>query len=245
MNRTIAPDTQQISTINLPKIEAITLDNGLKVYGLPSAHEVVKIDFVFDAGKWYEKENLVADFANQLAREGTKTKTSLQINELLDFYGANLENQTFFSNAGFQLYSLSKNISQLLPLVHELFTEADFPASEVDIFKANRKEKHLQRLAKTDYVSNRIFLQNMWGKNHPYGRVTEIDDIEKIQRENLSSFFYEHYHAGNCFIILAGKYDEQTLQQLNTFFGNKNWLKERSVAPAYSREANSQLTHFI
>lgn len=245
MNRVIAPKTQQINHISLPKIETISLDNGLQVYGLPSEHEVVKIDFVFDAGKWFEEENLVADFANQLAREGTKKKTSLQINELLDFYGANLENQTFFSNAGFQLYSLSKNVTHLLPLMQEIFTEVDFPANEVEIFKTNRKEKHLQRLAKTDYVSNRIFLQNMWGKNHPYGRVTELEDIAKINRENLHEFFFKHYNANNCFIILAGKYNEEILQQLNAFFGHKEWVGKKSIANHFSREANPQLVTFM
>lgn len=245
MNRTIAPDTLQINHIQLPKLEVFKLDNGLTVYGLPSEHEVMKLDFVFDAGKWFEEQNLVADFANRLAREGTKGKSSLQINELLDFYGASLENQSFFSNAGFQLYSLSKNVPKLLPLMHELLTEADFPAHEVDIFKENRKAKHLQRLAKTDYVANRIFLQNMWGNVHPYGRVTEVEDIEKIEREALKKFFEQHYHAGNSFIILAGKYNEAILQQLNLFFGNKNWVKENVSVPTFTYNASPNLEHFI
>ncbi len=52
---------------------------------IPNDQGVIKIDFVFDAGKWFEQKNLVADFANKLMREGTKQKSSLAINEILDF----------------------------------------------------------------------------------------------------------------------------------------------------------------
>jgi hypothetical protein len=45
----------------------------------------------------------VADFATRLAKEGTKSKSAFEIDDLLDFYGCNLEDHTFFSNAGFQL----------------------------------------------------------------------------------------------------------------------------------------------
>jgi zinc protease len=157
------------------------LSNGIKVYGIPSNQGVLKVDFVFDAGKWFEQKNLVADFANKLMREGTKQKSSLAINEILDFYGCNLEEQSYFSNAGFQLYSLSRNIHQVLPLMKEMLTEAAFPESEFELLRSNRKEKHLQRLAKNDYLANRLFLSNMWGVNHPYGRVTEVENFDKCK----------------------------------------------------------------
>lgn len=244
MNRSIAPETQQIDALKIPAIQSFSLDNGLKVYGVYSAHNVLKVDFIFNAGKWYEEKNLVADFTNQLIREGTRNKTSLQINETLDFYGANLESQSYFSNAGYQLYALSKNIPQLLPLVHELFTEAAFPAHEVDLYKSNRKEKHLQRLAKTDYAANRIFLQNMWGKNHPYGRVTEVEDIDVIQPEWLSTYYHQYYSAANCFIILSGKFDETIIKQLNDLFGNKNWIGQKTTDKQHQREAKKDVVAF-
>lgn len=244
MNRRIAPQTQQIDVLKIPDIQSFSLDNGLKVFGVYSAHDVLKVDFVFDAGKWYEEKNLVADFTNQLIREGTRNKTSLEINEMLDFYGANLECQSYFSNAGYQLYALSKNVPKLLPLIQELFTEAVFPAHEVDLYKSNRKEKHLQRLAKTDYAANRIFLQNMWGKNHPYGRVTEVDDIEVIHPDLLSAYYRQHYNASNCFIILSGKFDETIIKQLNDLFGNKKWTGQKTTERQHQREAKIELDTF-
>jgi zinc protease len=96
INRKNAPSIHIAKKIDLPQVEEYQLANGLKVYGIKSDHEVVKIDFSFEAGKWYESTNLVADFATRLAKEGTKSKSAFEIDDLLDFYGCNLEEHTFF-----------------------------------------------------------------------------------------------------------------------------------------------------
>lgn len=241
MNRTIAPAVNIADHITIPRTEELVLSNGIKVYAIPSNQGVVKIDFVFDAGKWFEQKNLVADFANKLMREGTKQKSSLAINEILDFYGCNLEEQAYFSNAGFQLYSLSRNIHQVLPLMKELLTEAAFPESEFELLRSNRKEKHLQRLAKNDYLANRLFLSNMWGVNHPYGRVTEVENFDTMQVADVHDFFYQHYHAGNCFIILAGEYTDATLKQLDELFGAADWKKQPSTPILHQRNMGKEL----
>lgn len=241
MNRTIAPAVNIANHITIPRTEELVLSNGIKVYAIPSNQGVVKIDFVFDAGKWFEQKNLVADFANKLMREGTKQKSSLAINEILDFYGCNLEEQAYFSNAGFQLYSLSRNIHQVLPLMKEMLTEAAFPESEFELLRSNRKEKHLQRLAKNDYLANRLFLSNMWGVNHPYGRVTEVENFDTMQVADVHDFFYQHYHAGNCFIILAGEYTDATLKQLDELFGAADWKKQPSTPILHQRNMGKEL----
>jgi predicted Zn-dependent peptidase len=241
MNRTQAPAVKIADRINIPHTDEMVLSNGIKVYGIPSDQGVIKVDFVFDAGKWFEHKNLVADFANKLMREGTKQKSSLAINEILDFYGCNLEEQSYFSNAGFQLYSLSRNIHQVLPLMKEMLTEASFPESEFELLRSNRKEKHLQRLAKNDYLANRLFLSNMWGKSHPYGRVTELENFDEMQVTDVSDFFYQHYHAGNCFIVLAGSYTDAILKQLEELFGSSDWKKQPSTPILHQRDMGHQL----
>jgi zinc protease len=241
MNRTEAPPVKIADHINIPHTEEMVLSNGIKVYGIPNDQGVIKVDFVFDAGKWFEQKNLVADFANKLMREGTKQKSSLAINEILDFYGCNLEEQSYFSNAGFQLYSLSRNIHQVLPLMKEMLTEAAFPESEFELLRSNRKEKHLQRLAKNDYLANRLFLSNMWGKTHPYGRVTELENFDQMQVADVHDFFYQHYHAGNCFIILAGEYTDATIKQIDELFGAADWKKQPSTSILHQRSMGQEL----
>ena len=112
MNRTLAPEINLIDSIELPQIEKATLDNGVPVYILNSGEQdVIKIELMFKAGKWFEKKNLIADVTNRLLREGTKTKNAKQIADAFDYYGANFHTSAGFENGSASLYSLSIFVS--------------------------------------------------------------------------------------------------------------------------------------
>jgi predicted Zn-dependent peptidase len=225
MNRTQAPKIKTVDAIDLLAVEQIKLDNGIPVYIINSGEqEIVKIDFVFEAGKWYEPKNLLADFVNRMMREGVKGKSAKEIADIFEFYGSNLESSVSFTNAGFQIYSLSKHLPHILPLLMEIFTEASFPEDEFLTMLNNRKQKHTERLAKNDYIANRNFLSAMWGQEHPYGRVTEFQDFENVNTGQLKDFYSSYYNAGNCFILIAGKLDDAIIKSLNSVFGAKAWL---------------------
>ena len=229
MNRTEAPAIITADSVTLPTSEKILLDNGLPVYMIAAGDQpVVKLDFVFEAGKWYETKNLLADFVNRMMREGVQGKTAKEVADILEFYGCNLESNVAFNTAGFQLYSLSKNLHQVLPLVYDIFTQATFAEDELATMLNNRRQKHTERLAKNDYVANRNFLSAMWGSQHPYGRVTEMEDFEAVAPTMLRDFYQQFYNAGNCFIMAAGNMDDTLLKELNRVFGTTAWLGSKA-----------------
>ena len=243
MNRTTAPQIKTVDAIDLLTVEQIKLDNGIPVYIIDSGEqEIVKIDFVFEAGKWYEPKNLLADFVNRMMREGVKGRSAKEIADIFEFYGSNLESSVSFTNAGFQLYSLNKHLPHILPLLMEIFTEASFPEDEFLTMLNNRKQKHTERLAKSDYVSNRNFLSAMWGPKHPYGRVTEFEDFENVTTTQLKDFYKSQYNASNCFILIAGKLDDAIVKSLNTVFGTKSWLGAKAPQDiVYDPQPNPEL----
>ena len=245
MNRTTAPKIKTVDTIDLLPVEHIKLDNGIPVYIINSGEqEIVKIDVVFEAGKWYEPKNLLADFVNRMMREGVKGRSAKDVADIFDFYGSNLESNVTFNNAGFQLYSLNKHLPKVLPLLMEIFTEASFPDDEFATMLNNRKQKHTERLAKSDYLANRNFLSAMWGPKHPYGRVTEYDDFENVSPILLKDFYTRYYNAGNCFIIIAGKLNDTLINSLNTVFGAKSWIGEKAPSDiVHTIEPAAELRH--
>lgn len=237
MNRTIAPEIKTPDSINLIDTHKITLDNGLPVYIINAGdEEIVKIDFIFEAGKWYEKKNLLADLVNRMMREGVKGKSGKDIADIFEFYGCNLESNVSFTNAGFQIYSLTKHLPHVLPLMMEILTEASFPEDEFATILNNKKQKHTERLAKNDYVANRTFLSAMWGKEHPYGRVTEFEDFENVTTDMLRAYYKQYYNASNCFVIISGKLNDELIKSLNTVFGVASWKGEK---------APSDITHIV
>lgn len=216
MNRNIAPPIHRIAHIHCPEMNEQMMANNVPLYTIHDKQsEVIKIEFVFEAGKWYEEKNLIADFTNRLMREGTADYSSFEIAETFDFYGANLESYTSFSSAGFVLYCLAKNCTRVFAVLQSILTAATFPENEITTVTTNRKEKWKEQLLKTEYVANRLFLPAMWGENHPYGRVSEAADFENISKADLAHFHSQFYIAERMKIIAAGKISNELIAAID------------------------------
>ncbi len=243
MNRQLAPEINLIDSLTLPKVEKVVLDNGVDVYLLNEGEqEVVKVELMFKAGKWFEEKNLVADLTNRLLREGTTNKTAKQLADVFDYYGANFNNAAGYETAGASLYSLTKHIDKLLPLFFEIFTESVFPEHELQTIIANRKQRLSIDLTKNDFLANRHFVDALYGQKHPYGRVTQVDDYEKFTIEDLKAFFKKYYNASNLIIMVSGKFDDTVVKKLNETFGSKSLIGEKaSETISHSVQSSSQL----
>lgn len=244
MNRSIAPAMNTIDSVILPEIRQVKLDNEVLVYLLNEGdQEVIKVEWMFKAGKWYEPKNLMADLATRMLREGTTKHSAKAIADAFDYYGASFNTGAGFETGGASLYSLSKHIDQLIPLAFETFSDSVFPENELKTIAANRKQKLAVDLEKNDVIANRNFANALYGKTHPYGRVTEFTDFEQISSQDLSAFFRKYYTASNLVIIVSGKFDEKSVvQSLNNHFGSKSWLGEKVASNLnYAIEPSKEL----
>ncbi|MBL0308874.1 MAG: insulinase family protein [Bacteroidetes bacterium] len=245
MNRSIAPPIDTIDTITLPEIKQVKLDNKVPVYLLNEGdQDVIKVELMFRAGKWYEPKNLMADIISRMLREGTTKHNAKQIADSFDYYGASFNTGAGFETAGASLYSLTKHIDKLLPLAFETFSESNFPEHELVTIVANKKQKLRVELEKNDFIANRNFVQALYGSTHPYGRITEFSDFEQITTDDLKAFYKKYYTGSNLTIIVSGKFDDKIIKGLNQYFGNNDWVGERGLPILdYPIEASETLVH--
>jgi len=242
LDRSTPPAIHTIESVELPKVEQIVLDNGLKVYALNAGEEdVVKIEFVFKAGKWYEDQNLIADLTARMLREGTATKTGKELADFFDFYGSNFNTSSGNELASVSLYCLTKYLDVQLPVLFEIFTQASFPENELQTICTNRKQRLLIELEKNDFLANRYFSEALWGNKHPYGRITKAQHFDAINTTHLQTFYKQHFHAANGFVIIAGKFDNGLLKTLNNIFGTKEWLANNTPSAAFNPEPKAEL----
>ena len=183
LDRTIAPKIHDAVEFDfsLPALNTELLPNGLPVYWLNSGvQDVAQIDWVFPAGIWYEPANTVANATVALMKNGTASRTSEQINEALEFYGAELKTTASSDYSTITLYTLTRHLEKLLPVVYEILTEAVFPEQELAIYCANGMQKLSVNLRNCDFVANRLIDESLFGNKHPYGRYTRKEDIERL-----------------------------------------------------------------
>ena len=218
----------------LPDCSKQSLDNGIPLYYVNDCIEpVIQIELVFPAGLWYESKKAIAQATAALIKSGTSNKTSFQINETFEQYGASVKAGAGNDWASFSVSCMTRHIDKLLPLMAELITDTIFPQSEVDLYIQNAKQRMAVQLKKSDFIANRYIDRYLFGANHPYGKFSEMEDVDQISREDLQAHLKQHYSSNNCRIFMAGQFSDQEVKLVNEYFGKQAWNEQSTPAPEY------------
>src|SRR5687768_12090432 len=139
LNRNIAPEFKEVTSVHLQKATDHKLNNGMPVYLLNAGtQEVMKIEFIFNAGMRNRDYPFVATAVNDMLDEGTATRKATDIAEELDFYGAFVESEVSHDHATFTLWTLNKFLDESLNIVKDILVNASFPEHEFSVYLSNR-----------------------------------------------------------------------------------------------------------
>lgn len=222
LDRISPPAAAPLMNVSLPNFEKADLSNGISVYLLPyGSTPVVEVKAIFKAGKGYQSKTGLANYTARNIFEGTANKTSLQISQELDSFGAWLNHDVDSQYISINLSTVSTHLTETLPLLQEVLTQPSFPEREFE----NMKQRGLQRLAvssqKTSYQARRRFDHLMFGESHPYGMHTGPDELKQILHEDIRSHYQDYIYPGNFFITVVGSYNKsEVLALLENLFGN-------------------------
>lgn len=220
INRKQHPPYKDITAINFPEAQSITLDNGMKAYLLDGVdQDILKLDILVGAGARFCTDKLTPPLTGLMLNEGTAQRNAHQLAEQFDFFGAYFQPSVEKDNAFVGLISLTRNFEDTLKLVTEIINESIFPENELHTVVEQRKNKFLVDSEKTSYLAREAFFALLFGGNHPYGRKNQMELYNEVKQEQLASFFKQHYHAGNMQLIVSGKIDRTTIKVLNEQLG--------------------------
>lgn len=237
LNRNKIPEPGQPTQLELNDPECITLENGVDVYVIDAGAEAVtRVDLVLQAGSVHQNKRLIANTVSSLLREGTKDFNSTQLAEKLDYYGAYFDVNTSKDNSTLTLFSLTRHLPKLLPVMKSMLNDAIFPREEMEIHLARDRQEFLVNIEKVRYKASLEFNQLVFGKNTAYGQTLTVDDFELVTRSDLFGFYQRNYIPEKTYIVLSGKVDDSVKQLAGKYFGN-NWHKgnqETSAGLQYS-----------
>ncbi len=247
INRNIQPNINLVDRIDFNQPEISTLDNGIPVYQLQTGtQDIVKLEFIFEAGNWFEEKKLVAWFTNKMLKEGTRKYSAGQIAEKIDYYGAHLELTSDKDMAYVTLYTLNKHLSDVLPVVEEVLFHPTFPENELAIKIQNKKQEYIVNSEKVRNLARWKFNELIFGETHPYGRFINPDDYNAVYQDDLIDFHQHNYFVKDCKIIAAGKIRKDLLPILNNCFGTYSDQFERNTNNRNLIEpGNLHIVHFI
>lgn len=246
LNRTIQPIVNPIKHIDMIQAEKRVLSNGIPVYFINAgSQDVVKIDFIFEAGTWFQSSNLVASLCNSMLEEGSHNFSAAEIAERFDFYGAYIQ-LVADQNFGFaNVVSLGKHLPSILEVTEDMLKHSIFPEYEMGVLIDKNKQKFLLENEKVRTLCHKKFTQVMFGEEHPYAMNNKLEDFDQINREMLVQFYQTYYHSGNCRIIAAGQIDESVLGLLETHFGGSDWNQKLVPAIEFGMNPSPQKFHHV
>ncbi|HLT86801.1 MAG TPA: pitrilysin family protein [Sphingobacterium sp.] len=218
LNRTVAPSRHDIQDIMLVQPDELVFDNGLRVFIFNApTQELVKAEFIFQNIFDGSENSLLHTCASHMLKEGTKTRTSAQIAEEIDFYGAYLLPEYSFDQTALTIYSLNKHLSAVLPVVHDILNNTIFPEAELETYIRNNKQTLQISLQKNDYVARRLFFKSLFGESR-YGRIPTKEAYDKLNREDLISLYQKQVQPQNCTLILSGNITNEVRKQIRELF---------------------------
>ena len=216
LNRTLSPGLIQPEKINIPEPDKILLKNGIPVYLInQGTQEVCKIEFLFAAGSLFESNPLVAAATNELIDEGTTLKSSAQIAEIFDYYGAYLQTECTADWASVSLFTLNKFSGPTVDLLLEVLSEASFPEKELETFIVQGKQRLSVNMEKVDYLARKHFAKVLFG-DHAYGYFKKAKDYDQLNRALLVDFHQSFYTQNVKGIFISGRLSDEEQQKLLT-----------------------------
>lgn len=220
LDRTKAPAIKMPTDVQLPAYQRHVLDNGIPVYEIQmGTQEVVKLELVFDAGRPFEHKPLVARATTSLLREGTATHTGSEIAELFDFYGCSLSLPFNLDTGNIVLYSLSRYLDDILPILSDILENPSFQSAELESFIQRKQQLLREDLTKNEVVAYRTITELIFGPEHPYGYNSVEEMYAALRREDLLAHFDRTYTVNNCTIFLSGKTTPAHIKSLNQYIG--------------------------
>jgi zinc protease len=215
IDRNIAPETHEIEAVTLQIAEVTHLSNGARLHYIKSETQpVIRLDFVFKAGMWYQPQAGVADLTGKMLFEGTLNYTAKQIAETVAFYGASFENNHGYDRSEFTLYCLSKYVPELLPLVLDVLQNPTFPEEEFNLLKKRNQQNLKVQRQKNSYLATHSFTKLLYGNDHPYVFGLDESALDSINKESLIAFYKTRFSTKNLEVFACGDVDDSMAQLL-------------------------------
>lgn len=200
--RAKAPAAGPARQIKIGTSTQFTLANGLKVIVVEN-HKLPQISYqlTIDRDDMLEKEKSgLADMAGSLLSTGTTTSTKAEIDEAVDYIGADLSTG---STGGFAS-SLTKHTDKILGLFSQVILKPSFPEAEFEKIKTQTMSGLQSEKDDPNAISGNVSNALTFGSTHPYGEITNESTVSNISLEDCKMYYNTYFKPGNAYLVIVG-----------------------------------------
>jgi len=205
-----APVARDILRVKLPKPVEAKLKNGLTVLIIEDHRApFVSVQLqVGGAGGLYEPAAMtgLASVTAQMLREGTKSKTSVQLAEAIDRLGASISAGSSFGSSDTVLSAsgLRDNFDQWMGITFEILLQPSFAADELEKLKQRLRVQLREQRSNANFLLSERFNRAVYG-DHPAANVSlTAESLDRLTQDALRKWHRERYAPQNSILGIAG-----------------------------------------
>lgn len=230
LDRVNPPQFYNIKPFKLIDPQHLEFDNDLKAFLFHAGEqELVRIEWIFQ-NNYLSENSLIPSCVPAMVMEGTEKRSNKEIADLVDFHGAYLVPEFKIDTSALTLFTLTKHLPALLPVILDLLTNAVFPERELKTYLRNRRQRLEVSLQKNDVIAHRLFNRTLFGDTR-YGIAPELEDFDHVTSDQLGNWYSRIFQPANCTMIVSGNCTPEVIDLINDHFGS-NWNNTARLEPA-------------
>lgn len=231
-------DFPELNKVNLPDIQKITLDNGMRLYLLEDKTlPIIEASVRIHGGSYLDPADKIglAGFCGALLRVGGTAKwKSDELDEVLESIGASAESSADIIASTLKVGMLSKYTDLALEVMSEILQRPAFEQAKFEQLLVAAKASIARRNDRPDGIGEREFDKKIYGKNSEYARHTEYATIGAITRDDLFAFHKRVFRPENVQMAIWGDIDSKVvLEKIQKHFGA--WEKGAEKLPDFPK----------
>jgi predicted Zn-dependent peptidase len=201
------------------EVSRVVLDNGMIAYLMEDRElPLVDLTVIFRTGIAAERRDHhgVADLTASLLRTGgTKSRTPDQVNEELEFMGADLSSYATAESARISLNLHERDFARGLDIVMDILQNPAFDQEKIDFAKSQLRERILRKNDRPAEVASREFFKTVFG-DHPYGWSSDLQwpVVKSLTRDDLVRWYEKWYAPRRAFVAVSGAFKAEEMKAL-------------------------------
>jgi zinc protease len=220
-----------------PKVQELTLKNGIRVLFAPHPVQTVSVSLVVRAGQGDVKGAKAGalSFLGAMLEQGTKTRTALKLSDDFEAIGAHHDASFGWDSGALSVDVLREHLDAALELLADVATQPTFPKDEVERLRTRRLANLQAEKNNPSAMMGNAQAAVLFGRAHPYGHALsgEEADVRAISQGDLVKLHKELFVPSLMTIVVSGGVNDTTLvPALERTFGTmKGPKRDRGAAP--------------
>jgi zinc protease len=208
LDRKKIPAPGKTPELRVPAWTKTTLANGADLI-VSEKHDLplvsFSITFLGGANQFEPADRTgVASLTASMVSEGTKTRDGEALSNALQLLGTNVSTSVGGESGSMSFVSTTGKFPQTLDILADMLLNSTFPADALDRLRAQRLVALTQGRSQPGTIASRVFPKVLYGRAHPYGRVSTEESIKAITRDDVAKFHGEYFKPRRALITVVG-----------------------------------------